>query len=255
VTPRAARRIEAVWSFSASKSGSAIVLPDGRCDIILRNHVSTPDQITPILTGPGTQPYRVAYDTGDQWFGIRLRPEQGAALWQEDLGKACDQVMRGAQVLDRLPALATLRSASLTLETLARMVPPRTGPDVGSRLTRAIDILHATGGRLRIHALAAIVACTARHLNRLFRRNVGLCVKTYAQLIQFHRALGLITQGKLPIAAAAFESGYSDHAHMARSFRRFGGFTPGTVPPDLSLPGIISNEVRFVQDRPGTGAV
>lgn len=229
-----------MWSFSARRSGSAVVLPDGRSDIIVRNRTSTPDQITPIITGPATQPYRVHYDTGDQWFGIRLRPEHGATLWQGDLSNAPDSVLRGSEALDRLPALSALHGKALTLDTLARIIPSQTWPDVDPRLTRAIDILHASGGRLRIDALAQFVACTARHLNRLFRRNVGLSAKIYAQLVQFHRTLKLITTGNVPIIAAAFEGGYADHAHMTRTFRRFGGFTPSTVPPDLSLPDIFS---------------
>jgi AraC-like DNA-binding protein len=229
-----------MWSFSARTSGSAVVLPDGRCDIIVRNHVSTPDEIIPIITGPATQPYRVDYDTGDQWFGIRLRPEHGAALWQGDFGDALNSVLRGSEVLDRLPSLAALYGATLTLDALAHIVPAQTWPDVDPRLIRAIDVLHASGGRLRIGALAKFVACTNRHLNRLFRRNIGLSAKTYAQLIQFHRTLKLITHCNVPIIAAAFEGGYSDHAHMARSFRRFGGFTPSGIPTDLSLPNIPS---------------
>ncbi len=240
-TPKAARRIEATWSFAAQASGSAVVLPDGRCDIIVRNNASTPDQITPIITGPATRSYRVEYRAGDQWFGIRLRPEHGATLWQGHLDKAPDSVLRGSEALDRLPALAALQGAPPTLDALARVLPSKSWPIVDPRLTRAIDILHASGGRLRIDVLATFVACSARHLNRLFRRNIGLTAKTYAQIIQFHRALKLITTGNLPIIAAAFEGGYADQAHMVRSFRRFGGFTPSTVPPDLSLPVLFSN--------------
>lgn len=229
-----------MWSFTARPSGSAVVLPEGRCDIIVRNHSSTPRQITPIITGPATQPYRVDYDTGDQWFGIRLRPEHGAALWQGRLGNAPDNVLRGGEALDHLPALAVLSGSDPTLDALAHLVHAQLWPDVDPRLTRTIDILHASGGRLRIEALAEYVACTTRHLNRLFRRNVGLSAKTYAQLIQFHRTLKLITRGNVPITVAAFEGGYSDQAHMARTFRRFGGFPPSGIPADLSLPAIPS---------------
>lgn len=204
----------------------------------MRNHASTPDEVTPIITGPATQPYRIDYETGDQWFGIRLRPEHGAALWQDDLDNAPNSVSRGPKALDRLPSLTVLRGAVPRLDALTHIVHAQSWPDVDPRLIRAIDILHASGGRLRIDTLARSVACTARHLNRLFRRNVGLSAKTYAQLIQFHRTLKLITHGNVPIIAAAFEGGYSDHAHMTRTFRRFGGFTPSEIPTDLSLPDI-----------------
>lgn len=199
-----------------------------------------PERITPIITGPATRAYRIDYNAGDQWFGIRLRPDQNATLWQRDLHHSADIVLRGQAALDRLPALSGLHGSRLTRDALARVIPRHTWPDVDPRLTRAIDILHMSGGRVRITALAKRLACTPRHLNRLFRCHVGLAAKVYAQLVQFHRALRLITLGQVPIIAAAYEGGYSDHAHMARAFRRFGGFTPSTVPADLSLPNIFS---------------
>lgn len=196
---------------------------------------------TPIITGPATRPYHVDYSAGDQWFGIRLRPEYGAALWQDQLNLAQDSVLRGPAALDRLPALQLLLGAEITLDALAQFIHRQTWTVVDLRLTRAIEVIHASGGRVSINALAERVACSERHLNRLFRHSVGLSGKTYGQLVQFHRAVRLVTIGKLPITAAAFESGYADHAHMTRSFRRFGGFTPSNVPPDVTMPDFLPN--------------
>lgn len=241
-----------MWSFSPTQRGGAIVLPDGRCDIILRNHETTPDQIWPVITGPATQPYRVTFDVGDQWLGIRLRPEYGAALWQSDVAKAANTALRGQEALDHFPGLTALFGRAPTLEALAQIIPIYTWPTVDPRLTRAVDALHVSGGRLRIAAMAARLACTTRQMYRLFRRHIGLTAKTYAQLVQFHRALKLITKGRVPIAAAAFEAGYADHAHMVRSFRRFGGFTPSSIPTDLSLPDIHSLRSDLFKTTPST---
>ena len=242
-TPKATRGIEALWSFSAKESGSAIVLPDGRCDVILRNHINRPDQITPIITGPATQMYRVEYDTGDQWFGVRLRPEQGATLWADDLNIARDRVLRGDDALHTMPALAQLKGRALTLDALAQVTRAAICGNIDQRLTRAIDMLHASGGRLRVDNLAQQQGGSTRHLHRLFQRNTGLAAKTYAQLVQFHRTLGLLMKGRLPITAAAFEGGYADHAHLTRAFRRFGGFKPSALPPELALPTLFSAQV------------
>lgn len=204
----------------------------------MRSHADTPDQLTPIITGPATRAYRITYEPGDQWFGIRLRPEQNATLWQGDLEHAADRVLRGPAALNRFPSLSKLQGNPLTQATLAQVIPSQLWPTIDPRLTRALDILHTSGGRLRVKALAKFVACGDRHLNRLFRRHVGLPTKTYAQLVQFHRSLRLLTTGKVSIISAAYEGGYSDHAHMTRSFRRFGGFTPNSIPCDLALPNL-----------------
>jgi transcriptional regulator GlxA family with amidase domain len=105
-----------------------------------------------------------------------------------------------------------------------------------NRLSGALDALHVSGGRRRIDELSKYAGCTTRQLNRMFRSNVGLSAKTYAQLVQFHRTLKLIQCERLSITVAAFEGGYADQAHLTRAFQRFGGFTPSNVPHDLSLP-------------------
>lgn len=236
VTPKASRNVEAYWSFTASKHGHSLILPDGRCDIIFRHNIHSTDTPTPVVTGPATQPYAVEYDVGDSWIGMRLRPSSGVALWQGKINNAANYVLRGPKALGLLPELAALNNRSLTQAKLEQALAAIQLPNVDPRLTRALDALHLSGGRMRIEKLSQFACCSTRHLNRMFRCNVGLTTKTYAQLVQFHRALNLIRSEHLPITDAAFEAGYTDHAHLTRAFRRYGGFFPSKIPQDLSPP-------------------
>ncbi|EBA12597.1 hypothetical protein RCCS2_14909 [Roseobacter sp. CCS2] len=222
----------------ADAPGQSIVLPDGRCDIIIRRNRNAPDVLMPVITGPATRAYTVTYDVGDTWFGLRLRPESAVALWRGDLEHAVDTVLRGQDAIDLVPALATHQYCDLMLDRLAGLA--LAAPFIDTRLTHALDILHASGGRIRVAQLARFAACSPRHLNRLFRGHTGLGTKTYAQLVQFHRTLNLITRGRVPITDAALEGGYADHAHMTRAFRRFGGFVPSKLPPRLTLPQLFA---------------
>ena len=173
-----------------------------------------------------------------------MRPQNGALLWNETIKEAADTVLRGDAAYTRLPELAALQKRDLTPDRLAGIVDTLLGKSEpksqNPRLPPALDAIHLTGGRLRIEALSTYLACSTRHLNRLFRAHIGLSAKTYAQLVQFHRALGLIRTHKLTITEAAFEGGFADQAHLTRTFRRFGGFVPSRIPPDLSLPGLFS---------------
>lgn len=105
-------------------------------------------------------------------------------------------------------------------------------------LGRALDTIHFSGGRIRVDRLADTVGCSSRHLNRLFRANVGLGCKIYIQLAQFHRTLRLVGSEGISLTDAAFEGGYADHAHMTRAFRSFGGFAPTSIPENLTLPTV-----------------
>lgn len=68
--------IEAVWASVSRNEGSYRVLPDGRCDIILRFALNALPlrELTPIVTGPTTGYYDVPLEPGAAFVGVRLRP-------------------------------------------------------------------------------------------------------------------------------------------------------------------------------------
>lgn len=227
LTPKSSRAVEAEWSYVAHSTGRSLVLPDGRCDLIFRDRVDGTGQPQIVITGPATHPYWVTFSAGDRWRGIRLRPENGRGLWQDALPHAADRVLRGADALARAPNAAIFATGN---------VPDFPTGHIDTRVTEAIDTIHTSGGRLTGSKLSAAFHLSYRHLNRLFCAHVGLSLKTYAQLVQFHRGLNLMTRNALSIADAVFETGYADHAHMTRSFQRFGGFPPSRIPSDLLVP-------------------
>jgi AraC-like DNA-binding protein len=100
--------------------------------------------------------------------------------------------------------------------------------------------------------LAAETGWSARHLNSLFRAEVGLSPKEAARVVRFDHARRRIAQAAracadaadspgIGLADLAAECGYYDQAHMAREFRSLAG-----CPPTQWL----AEEFRFVQAMP-----
>ncbi len=240
ITPRSDRNVEAYWTHVAKGSGDSLILPDGRCDIILRfnEHHSKPP--TPIVTGPSTIPYKVSFSTGDTWLGMRLRPTRGALLWKKRILMSENSVLREQDAIELVPDLSRLNPVRPSYSDFKRVLEPIFSVKVDSTnqlmLDAAVDLIHLGGGRMNIDDLATHVGCSARHLNRLFRQSNGLSAKAYSQLVRFHRGLRLIVHERHAISHASIEAGYTDQAHLTRSFRRFGGFTPSNLPSDLSIP-------------------
>lgn len=241
MTPRAARCVEATWTYRAQTAGRSLVLPDGRCDVIVR--LSPRLRPYAVLTGAATQPYAVTYARGDQWVGLRMRPGLGRAIWGAQLAGSRDSALRGDAALAALPELEqvlahgqdveAIRAALLALPCLAA-APPCPAP-----VQTALDRLHLTGGRLSVADLATLLTITPRQVARLFQKYIGLTPKTYAQLIRFHRAVSLLRRGHLSLTQVALEAGYSDQPHLTRHIRRFGGFAPNALPAQLSQPGCL----------------
>ncbi len=241
-TPQQARSVEAVWRHEELQAGRSLILPDGRCDVIVRYNADRAVVPKLVVTGPATQPYWVAFEAGDRWIGVRLRPERGGVLWGDALGTTRDQVALGTQAEALVPELAGLCVAGVSLtdlrQALVRFVEGRALTPEGHRVGETVRRLHLTGGRFSVVELAARAGCSTRHLNRMFAGTVGLSVKAYASLVQFHRALRLICDAGGSLSDAAFEAGYADQAHMTRAMRRFGGFVPSDIPEGLIRPDV-----------------
>jgi AraC-like DNA-binding protein len=79
-----------------------------------------------------------------------------------------------------------------------------------------------------VPALAAAVGLGERQLRRRFDAAVGYGPKMLARVARFRRALALVRAGEPP-AAAAYEAGYADQAHMTREMRALAGRTPAAL--------------------------
>lgn len=89
------------------------------------------------------------------------------------------------------------------------------------------DILRARhGDGLGLNDLAQAVGLSPWHLNRVFRREVGLPPHAYQNQLRLARARTLL-RGELPLAEVAACVGYADQAHLTRQFKRTFGVTPG----------------------------
>jgi AraC-like DNA-binding protein len=93
-------------------------------------------------------------------------------------------------------------------------------------VTRALGRLRASGGSVRVGALAAEIGCSRRHLVAGFREQVGVSPKVLGRILRFQRAVALVGDGS-GWAEIAVRCGYYDQAHMVRDFHQFAGASPG----------------------------
>ena len=112
-------------------------------------------------------------------------------------------------------------------EVLLRRVS-RAGPPVRPDVERAWTLMRASGGRLRVDALAEALGCSRRHLAARFAEDVGVSPKVAARLIRFEAARHRL--GSVPLARLAAEHGFADQAHLTREFRALAGITPTAFP-------------------------
>lgn len=102
----------------------------------------------------------------------------------------------------------------------------RPDPEVGWAWRR----LAHSHGAVPMAALADEVGWSRRHLTARFHQQVGLPPKAAARVLRFSRARSLLgAAGPGSISEVAAESGYADHSHLVREFRRLSGGPPSAL--------------------------
>jgi AraC-like DNA-binding protein len=192
------------------------------------------------------RPVRVRHEGSCRGVQFDLEPPAAAALLGVPAGELRERTVGledllggdAARLAERLhdapdPAgrFAALDDALLRRLQRARPAPR---PDV----ERAWALLCASGGRMRIDALADALGCSRRHLAKRFAHDVGAPPKVAARLIRLQAVRARL--GSAPLARLAAEHGFADQAHLAREFRALAGAPPTAFP--------------FVQDGAGGAA-
>ena len=82
--------------------------------------------------------------------------------------------------------------------------------------------------KISVEELANRMNYTTRHLNSLFKKNLGISPKRFIQLIRFNHAMEIMNhaQQNLNFIRIAHELGYHDQAHFVKDFKKMSGKTP-----------------------------
>jgi transcriptional regulator GlxA family with amidase domain len=105
-------------------------------------------------------------------------------------------------------------------------------PDGDGRLRRVLTYLRAriaTSNQFPLTVLAEVAGLSASRFQHVFRQDFGVAVRPYIRWLRLQRAACDLIAGA-DLSQAAHAAGFSDAAHMSRTFRS----TLGVSPSDIS---------------------
>ena len=79
---------------------------------------------------------------------------------------------------------------------------------------------------LKLDYLAQLAGLSKFYLTRVFQRDMGISPHEYQMGVRIHHAKGKLARGEKP-AEVAFDLGFSDQAHLTRTFKKYTQTTPG----------------------------
>ena len=101
------------------------------------------------------------------------------------------------------------------------------GSDPDGRLAKAVEHMHQHYGQgLKSTGLAAMVGLSVSQFVRRFRQAMGASPRQYIMRIRVEAAAGKLADTRLTVSEIAQQCGFTDHAHLSRSFRRMMGIPP-----------------------------
>ena len=108
---------------------------------------------------------------------------------------------------------------------LPNLRPPQL-PATDARIDQALATIRAAPQNYEsIDALAASVHLSASRFAHVFKDVVGVPVRRYVLWAKLRRAIDFAMEGE-SLTAAAISAGFSDSAHLSRSFRNLCGIAP-----------------------------
>ena len=202
------------------------------------------------ISGMHRSPIIIEAQAQSSMFVIRFRPGAMPAMIGHDAESLTDRVEPLADIVGKAAASlrdrlleaqgATARIAAGTAWLLERRPSDSWTPrPLGFALRRLAD-----PAGVRVGELADDAGVSARQLQKLFRKWVGVSPKQYARIRRFQHLLATLSPGRGEGAEDLFlrgeklgepdwarlaaATGYADQPHLVHEFRAFSGVTPST---------------------------
>jgi len=94
-------------------------------------------------------------------------------------------------------------------------------------LAQARELLEGrSGSAVKLSTIAREVGVHPVHLSRTFRRRFGQTMRRYLLGLRIEAARRVMIDTTRSLSRIAAESGFADHSHLTRAFRRSVGVTP-----------------------------
>ncbi|MEP7344913.1 MAG: helix-turn-helix domain-containing protein [Gemmatimonadaceae bacterium] len=238
--------VRAFWHLTGERTdeaGASHIVPDGCVELVF--NVGDPMQedlgyqahLQPraLVVGQLLRPTTITPTGQMDLWGVRLQPWAAHQVLDVNARDLRDSMVPldlfGVRRRSALGAVFECGGDAARLEALTRALYELTDGATGpSPADRRLIRWAADANTTSVRSLARAAGWSARRIEMLFDRHVGLAPKSLLRLWRFQRALALLRASTpLGMGRIAAQCGYHDHAHFVRECRQFAGVTPSAV--------------------------
>ncbi|MFC0335051.1 DUF6597 domain-containing transcriptional factor [Paenibacillus sepulcri] len=231
------------------------VLPDGCTDILFEQDLK--DHRCQIrYIGLFDHPFAIAYDEQHptRKFGVRFFPGGAYPFVRTPLSEFANQQLsldalwpRLAEgISERLFEASSLDARIQVIESYLTTLLHRSKAVEDSRMANLLERIFATKGTAGIEALAQAEIISARQMNRMFEKWIGITPKKFSEIVRFQSVISQLELSREPVdwSMLALNHGFFDQAHLIHDFRRFYGDSPITAAREYGKMSDFYNPIR-----------
>ncbi|WP_267404714.1 MULTISPECIES: AraC family transcriptional regulator [unclassified Chryseobacterium] len=218
--PEISNFVESFWMLEnhSEDPKEAILLPDGRVDLILSKSSSEPFHI--VLLGIETLPEQIVIPAKTKMFAISFTLLAVEYILNESvadlLGKA--KILNNDFLGFDVESLNDFKTFHVSAtQKIIDLLPA----DLDSRKEKLFHEVYQSEGDIVIKEISDKIGWSSRQINRYFTKEFGLSLKSYCNILRFRASFGHIKQGKLfP------EKNFTDQAHFIKEVKKLAGVSP-----------------------------
>lgn len=223
-----------VRCFWSERGGDPVlVIPDTCMDIIFRVSGVAADGVFCALDESSYFSASVLESERSEIFGVRFYAWTAHLFAKRDFSGSLNGVFSAEEFFGELYTELKLlieRASCLEERVLAaesilikRLEKVRVNPD----LMNAVDFITDKRGAADISELCGHTAISARTLERLFNRYIGVSPKTFSSLVRYQMLWQEMISGRFDALDAVEKYGYSDQPHLIHDFKKRHLMSPG----------------------------
>lgn len=201
------------------------VIPDGCMAMVLWGNE---DRIGAHMCGVTDEIKKIYASPGDNYIFIRFLPGTGYSLVKKagTAGSLANKaiplkgnVLGGEQILSVLNRETQLDERVRLISKIIRV--HLQGEQSKYLIKYCTERIFQSQGMIKVEELAEETGFTSRHIGKLFERCIGISPKLYAQIIRLQTSMRIIMEEREKLLMEiAVDSGFFDHAHMNRMYKK-----------------------------------
>ena len=199
------------------------VIPDGCMALVLN---CKGEDVSAYVCGTIDEVRKIKIEPEEYYVFIRFLPGIGYSLINDNVGRITDNslpvetaVSGGSQMLSILERETQLVERVRLISKVIR-VHLINEPDK-YLVKYCTEKIFSTHGNIKIEELAEETGFTARHLGKMFEQCLGISPKLFSQIMRLQISMNKIREDKEKLLVdIAVDSGFFDHAHMNRMYRK-----------------------------------